>query len=189
MMITTRQEAKAAGAVRYFTGIECKKGHVSERHTANGACIACLGREKRTDQRKQAIEQGKSRYFTGKPCLRGHIAERHTSTKTCVECMEEHNTTHQDAKRTFAKDNPHQRAAAVAKYRASKLRATPAWADHERIAAIYKQASRLRMHVDHIIPLQSRLACGLHVHYNLQLLTASENTSKQNKFDPDTFVP
>lgn len=75
------------------------------------------------------------------------------------------------------------------KRRAAKLRATPAWADLVAIEAFYLEAARISIqtkvthHVDHIVPLQGRTVCGLHVHYNLQILTGAENVAKSNKLD------
>jgi len=83
--------------------------------------------------------------------------------------------------------------AKAAKYRASKLQASPAWADKQYIEDIYTGAKEIeaiwkgigitkKMHVDHIVPLQSNVVCGLHNEFNLQLLTESENCSKGNTF-------
>lgn len=82
-------------------------------------------------------------------------------------------------------------AAKQAKRRAQELRATPAWADLDAIKRIYAKAARLSRetgiphHVDHIIPLQGRLVCGLHIEGNLQILPAADNISKSNKFETE----
>lgn len=39
--IVTRKQAQQLGLVRYFPGSTCKHGHVNERATINGACLAC----------------------------------------------------------------------------------------------------------------------------------------------------
>lgn len=78
---------------------------------------------------------------------------------------------------------------------ATKLQATPSWADREKIEWFYAEAARLTLetgtqyHVDHIVPLKSKWVCGLHVHTNLQILTAVENQSKSNRYWPDMLVP
>lgn len=73
-------------------------------------------------------------------------------------------------------------AAKAAKRRAAKLQATPPWADLEEIKNVYLEAQYFNMHVDHIIPLQGKNVCGLHVWDNLQLLPAVENIKKGNKY-------
>ena len=66
--------------------------------------------------------------------------------------------------------------------KARKLKATPSWADLEKIKEIYLNCPE-GYQVDHIIPLQGKLVCGLHVENNLQYLTSEENRRKSNKFE------
>ena len=73
-------------------------------------------------------------------------------------------------------------AAKAAKRRSAKLKATPPWADLEEIKNVYLEAQYFGMHVDHIIPLQGKNVCGLHVWDNLQLLSPIENIKKGNKY-------
>lgn len=73
----------------------------------------------------------------------------------------------------------------AAKRRVSQVMATPSWANRKKIAAIYDEAIFSGLTVDHIVPLNSKIVCGLHVENNLQLLTKSENCSKGNRSWPD----
>jgi 5-methylcytosine-specific restriction endonuclease McrA len=63
------------------------------------------------------------------------------------------------------------------------------WADRDRIKAYYNvcaffnEVNRYqKYHVDHIIPLQGDIVSGLHTHNNLQVILATENLSKGNKY-------
>lgn len=70
--------------------------------------------------------------------------------------------------------------------RAAKLRATPPWVDLKEIEKIYIKASKRGLVVDHEIPLQGKGVRGLHVPWNLQLLTRKQNGKKGNRWkQPD----
>jgi hypothetical protein len=80
----------------------------------------------------------------------------------------------------------------VAKRRAARIQRTPSWLtdfDKLKIKCMYSIATMLTREnkeewtVDHIIPLQGKLASGLHVPNNLQVMRGSENYSKINKFE------
>lgn len=90
-------------------------------------------------------------------------------------------------------ENPAACLALKAKRRARKLKATPNWLTREHHAEIedfYLIASTLTAHmgepyhVDHIVPLKGSRVCGLHVPWNLQVLTGVENSRKKNRM-PD----
>lgn len=67
--------------------------------------------------------------------------------------------------------------------RALVIRATPKWADRSKVLDIYRNCPA-GYHVDHIVPLNNNLVCGLHVEHNLQYLSAEDNLRKSNKFIP-----
>jgi len=93
-----------------------------------------------------------------------------------------------EAMRRWRERNPG-RSAAIRARTARMLKATPEWADLKAIDALYRHAAELsRMtgelyHVDHIIPLCSKVVCGLHVVENLRVVSARENLRKGNRFN------
>ena len=88
-------------------------------------------------------------------------------------------------KAKWAKAHPEKIAADVMHRLARKLQATPAWSDHDEIREIYAAANKLGMEVDHIVPLRSKIVCGLHVPANLAIIPAWANRKKSNKHWPD----
>lgn len=94
------------------------------------------------------------------------------------------------SKRKWSAANKDCVAANVAARRSQKLKAQPLWLTKQQkleIKTIYKLAKDLawlsedRLEVDHIIPLRSKIVCGLHVPWNLQILPKRLNAKKSNK--------
>ncbi len=90
-------------------------------------------------------------------------------------------------------DNRDVYLAKKARYRARKRNACPAWLtqeQHAEIQVFYTEAVRLTREtgvphqVDHIVPLGGSTVCGLHVPWNLQVITAKENLRKSNRVPP-----
>ena len=83
---------------------------------------------------------------------------------------------------SYRKANLARYAAYAAKRKAQKLNATPKWFEKEEVEALYEEAKETGVTVDHIVPLQGERVSGLHCLDNLQLMEASENFRKNNRF-------
>lgn len=177
MIPKTRQEAIAKKVDQYFTGKPCPRGHISNRRVS-GACCACASdlfrRYRRMNPEKakawKADDQKK---------------HRDSANRRCRKYREANKEKVQAGIAAWAKSNPAKVAEKVARRRAAKRNQMPVWADRDAIKRIYERAQSFRVtgqdvHVDHIIPLQSKIVCGLHVHQNLQILSATMNRSKSN---------
>ncbi len=87
------------------------------------------------------------------------------------------------SKQKWAKANSKKILAKTIKYRADKMQARPKWLTKKQLQEIqnfYINCPK-GYHVDHIIPLRGKAVRGLHVPWNLQYLSASENHRKSNK--------
>jgi hypothetical protein len=90
----------------------------------------------------------------------------------------------------YRKVNPEKNTFYGAAYRSKKAQATPCWLNQEQLQEIkdfYKMAKELetvfpwKQHVDHIVPIKHSKVCGLHVPWNLQILSVTANLEKGNK--------
>ena len=143
-------------------------------------------------------------YFTGKPCVNGHIDFRLKSNRGCKTCLYERRKNYESSE-GYTKWKQENRAEVQANYmkkhkgtinartrayQASKQNRTPKWlSDFDKLkikclyqlSVMYSEESGRKWHVDHVIPLNGKEVCGLHVPWNLQVIPASENVRKSNK--------
>lgn len=175
MQARSASEAREQGLSRYFTGKPCKRGHVTERYTSTKNCVKCV---RVVDETWDANNPGKRQEYMKKYRSNNPLTEedRIKGRKACL---------------AWQKRNRAYCVASVMKRDAAKIQRTPSWADNDKILEFYKLSAKLteetkiRHHVDHIIPLRGELVSGLHVHYNLQVIPAHINISKKNKFNPE----
>ena len=118
---------------------------------------------------------------------RDEINKREAIKRTIPEYKEKKKSINKN----WWKNNPDKSRAYVRKRQANKINATPKWANLKYVELFYKIAieeqERIEepCHVDHIVPLDSKLVCGLHNEFNLQVVTATYNSKKGNRFWPD----
>jgi hypothetical protein len=184
----TRAEAKAAGATHYFTGEPCKHGHIAPRKT-KGACVECLkvewaqAAETRAEyfrgyNRKEEVRDKKHDWY-----LENREQVIQTAATRPAAVLREYRNAWKAANKTqVLADN---------KVRRRKHRdATPPWLTRKQkseirqlyqIAITMTQTTGEQYVVDHIVPLRGEEVCGLHVPWNLRVITQEQNLKKSNK--------
>ena len=180
----TRKEAKDTGAKYYFTGEPCSRGHIALRKT-KGCCVECMKEDWAIDNAKRAEKPksdaakaaGRRYYEKNKDAVKARSAARPAEEKR------EHRKNYRAANPEWDK--------AKTSFRRRRFRdATPRWLTKEQknaVKQLYVEAQRLtkltgeRYVVDHIVPLINDEVCGLHVPWNLRVITQDENLVKSNK--------
>lgn len=182
--IISMKDAKHLGLKHYFTASPCPSGHLSLRYVSNRACVGCIEDKNKSD-RSGARERS--------------IKWRKENDQKAKEQRKARYKANKDRLLALSKEYRIKNIAAYAAYagkrRSSKSKAMPEWADVKEIEKIYREAKRIshetgvKHEVDHIVPLQGKSVCGLHIPANLQIITLEENRSKGNHVWPDMWVP
>jgi hypothetical protein len=185
----TREEAKRIGSKYYFTGQPCKHGHTAARKT-KGACVECLkvewikGNETRVDyfreyNRREDVKDRKNEWYQENR----ETVINNAATRPAHVLREYRNT--------WKANNKTQVRADTKARRRKHREATPPWLTRKQkseirqlyqIAITMTQTTGEQYVVDHIVPLRSHEVCGLHVPWNLRVITQEENLKKSNKF-------
>lgn len=184
----------------FFVGDKpCRYSHAPVFRRSTGICIQCeRDRSKEYQSRKRAEKDPEvaakkaaymakySKEYNAKPEV---MERRRAVDRAAYRRKVEHFSKKNRAYRTA---NPDKVAFHASKSRRGKKHATPDWltdAQRDKMMQFYIHArdcfvtSGQRYDVDHIVPLNGKTVCGLHVPWNLQVLPRDINTSKKNKFN------
>jgi len=198
--IITRQEAKQQGLRHYFTGKECKRGHVCKRYTQSTLCVECQAEHAKNryhvvqkhDPQYVENNRARSRQQYKEVGTKWHHENKERAHALNKAWREEHKEEFKEYCTQWRRDNLDKLNKNMAAYRAAKIQATPPWLTEDQkidIEWIYHIASWMRketnedIEVDHIVPLRGPDVSGLHVPWNLQFLLQSDNGSKYNKLE------
>jgi len=128
--------------------------------------------------------------FCNKPFISTRITQKTCASKSCKYLLRrewgvKNKSKVLQSQQNYRKNNLGKMASNEAKHRARRYFATPKWLDEFEelwLVELYDLANKRGLEVDHIIPLQGKVVCGLHVPWNLQLLSKTENCKKSNRF-------
>lgn len=133
------------------------------------------------ERTKEARKGKRDAYFAARIALKKKYDEQYRAT---------HGGKLKERQLAYYAANKPAYVARVVKRNAQKLKAHPKWANDFFIEEAYHLAAlRTKMlgfkwHVDHIVPLQSKFVCGLHVENNLRVIPGAENLGKGNRHWP-----
>ena len=184
----SRAEAKATGAKHYFTGEPCKHGHVAPRKT-KGACIECIKVEweKANVTRAEYFRQYNQSEI-GKESKRKYYERNAELVK--LKALSRSNEDRRRYRNKYRLTNPDLYRAHVSFRRRRFRDATPKWLTKEHKRAIRQlyidamtvsRVTGVPYVVDHFIPLLGSTVSGLHVPWNLRVITREENLAKSNQ--------
>lgn len=184
--------------------MQCRNGHISERNKF-GACRECLREaDKRWRIRHPEKHVARARKWDKENPERRRENERNNRGKNREKInnqqkkwrmenpgkmylyrrkyYENNKELFDRLRKKWAKNNP-QKIRDIGRIQQAARRACmPKWVDKKIIKEIYLNCPD-GYHVDHIVPIKGKTVCGLHVPWNLQFLTKSENSRKGNKFE------
>ena len=186
MEVVSREEAKAKGLDRFYTGVPCRNGHFSERSTSHGRCLECKRASSKswTVKNNQRSREIKKKWRDEHPeqsracsaSYRERNLDRHKEVSRARYIANPQRVT--DQLRAWRKANPGKTKAQKALRRAREMEQTCACCTKEDFDLVYALAESGVHQVDHIVPLALG---GEHCTWNLQVLPIAKHREKTKK--------
>lgn len=164
-----RPDCKSCSAKRHKKYYKKNYGIIKERKKKRRPRTNMLAKEWRKNNPEKVRAYNKSQYEKNSEI---YIEYQRTYRKNNKERLREYH-------KNYSLSHRKQALAKSVFRRARKLCATLPGFEKD-LKDIYKKCPA-GYHVDHVVPLVSKLVCGLHVPWNLQYLTKEENLRKSNK--------
>lgn len=176
------EQKRIYGKTRYTGAMREKTlAKHAEYRANNKEKIAISGKRYREENKEKTIERGKKYHRENRDKILKYNREYRARPEVHAHRLKY-------AKEYRARMYRKLHSDTVARH-ALRKQATPAWHEKEAVQFLYKKRNELskkwgiKLHVDHVIPLQGENVSGLHCLANLQLMDAKLNMSKGNNFD------
>ena len=183
----------------------CVKSKVKDYQAENKESISAVGRQKYQERKEndptkhqERLSQNKLNYLENKESrritARLWVENNPDKVQACkMRYSKKHRKRLNKESAEYRKQHRPKYAFLSTKRRASKSKAMPKWLTKEDIEfmemcyVVRDQMSELHgeiFHVDHIVPLQGKRVCGLHVPWNLRIVSKDVNLTKGSKLEP-----
>jgi len=184
---------KICSTCKIEKNISCFTKKTREKDGLNGQCKSCrnVAYLKYYETNKEKIKQVRYKYKKNNP-EKVKLSQKQATLKKFDYYKEQKKAWRRNNPEktriyfnTYKSKNHGKVLSWMANYRAKKNKTIPIWFEMDLVKKVYEKAKEWGFEVDHIVPINNEIVCGLHCWANLQLLNKSLNSSKKNRYWPD----